>query len=379
MEPVRHFFTKIGPGNSLAPALLGEERLGGPTVAGFFRSVRLPEIRDHNPDTRPRFSYQAIDLHRWALGELEGYGVNLAQGIFRILEPTGAMYEMERDLFEKTVGPTPNADDVPKVVPVRIVYQERITHIPTVLTQINANRRLSSSTFKEITGDFGLALAIDYLLFKGGLLQVYPRSTPETRTMEHLLHCLGGNELITVVARLLQEHRLYVPAPNGGFVKNIDLFAYNDGARPVDLAGLRVPGRSAFRSGAVTIQVRAAAQETQPQVPPEVDYLVQLNAENAAGAAAGAAPSEAAPAEDPPPEASPSEASPSTPAPPEPSAPGPDEGEARGGRVLNRLWVEEMLRRSPATRNYLDRLLRWVPFAGSIIRSFDGPDPPKAR
>lgn len=328
MEQVRHFFTKTGPGNSLAPILLGETRLGSPALAGFFRSVRLPEIRDHNREQRPRFSYQAIDLFRWAEGEVEGYAVNLAQGVFRILEPVGSMYEMERELFERTVGPTPNQDDVPKLVPVRIVYEERITHIPTVLTQINANRRLSSSTFKEITGDFGISLAIDYLLFKGGLLQQYPRSTPETRTVEHLLQCLGGNELISLVARLLQEHGLYVPAPNGGFVKNIDLFAYNDSPRAVELPGLRVPGRSTFRSGAITVQVRDSAQDTRPEVSPEVDYLIQLNAEVDES---------------------------------------PDDGR-RPGRVLNRQWIETMLCISPRTRQYMDRLLRWVPFAGTIIR-----------
>jgi hypothetical protein len=330
IENVQHYFSKIGPGNSLAPALLEEQRLGDPVLAGFFRSVRLPEIRDHNRDQRPRFSYQAIDLHRWAQGELPGYAVNLAQGIFRIMEPTGAMYEMERDLFQKTVGPTPNTDDVPKLVPVRIIHEERITHIPTVLSQINASRRLSSSTFKEITGDFGISLAIDYLLFKGGILEQYPRSTPETRTMEHLLQCLGSNELITLIARLLQEHGLYVPAPNGGFVKNIDLFAFNDRPRTIDLAGLCVPGRSVFRSGAITVQVRDSSQETRPEVSPEVDYLIQLNAETST---------------------------------------------SDSGRVLNRAWIETMLRRSPETRTYLDRVLRWVPFAGSIIRALEAPTP----
>lgn len=324
INTARYYYTKVGPGNALAPPLLNEERLGFPVIAGFFRSVRLPEIRDHNPDQRPRFSQQAIDLHRWAEGEQPGYAINLAQGVFRLLEPSGAMYEMERDLFEKTVGPTPHKDDVPKLVPVRIAHEERITHIPTILTQINANRRLSSSTFKEIREDFGNELAIDYVLFKGGLLGRYPRSTPETHTMEHLLLCLGGNELVSLVARLLEETGLYVPAPNGGFVKNIDLFAYNDASEPVDLAGLYVPPRSTFRSGAITVQVRGISQETRPEVSPEVDYLVQPNAEQ-------------------------------------------DED----GKILDQQWIEEMLRCSQTTRKWLNRVLRWVPFAGSMLRDLE--------
>ena len=334
IETVQYYFTKIGPGNALAAPLLEDRRMGTQAIAGFFRGVRLPEIRDHVGDQRPRFSYQALDLYRWATGELQGYAINLAQGIFRVLAPAGEMYEVERDLFEKSVGPTPHTDDVPKLVPVHEVYRERMTHIPTLLTQINANRRLSSSTFKVITDDFGNNFAIDYLLFKGGLLEGYPRSTPETRTIQHLLLCLGANELISLVARILEEQGLYVPAPNGGFVKNVDLFAYNDSPRTLDIAGLRVPGRSAFRSGAITLQVKGISTDTRPEVSPEVDYLVQLNAE---------LPDRDTPTED------------------VPSA----------GRVFNAEWIETMLRRSPNTRRYLNRLLRWVPFAGSVIRALE--------
>ena len=325
IDLVDYYFVKIGPGNSLAVPLLEEKRLGHPMVAGFFRAVRLPEVQDHPADQRPRFSYQLLDLYRWSRGEISGHGVVLAQGTLWILEPAGEMQEMERDLFESTVGPTPHKDDIPKLVPVRVSHRERITHIPTLLSQINADRSLSSSTFKLIADDFGNNIALDHVLFKSGLLHSYPHITRETKDLPHLLDCLGGNELIVLVAKLLEEQGLHVPAPSGGFVKNIDIFAYNDRCHALDLNGLVVPPRSAFRSGAVTIQVRGQAQDRNPAVSPEIDYLIQLNA---------------------------------TPA-----------GDDRpGGRILNRDWIETMLRRSPATRLWLGRVLRWIPFAGSVIR-----------
>lgn len=313
-----YYFVKLGSGNSLAVPLLSEERLNQPTVVGFFRDVRLPAIQDVGRDQRPRFSQQAVDLYRWAQGELPGYAVTVAQGQLWVLQPKGPMYEMERELFEKTVGPTPHEDDVPKLVPVHIAYTDTLTHVPTLLSQITANRRLSSSTFKEITDDFGTELAIDHVLFKGGLQDNYPHSSAENRTLYHLLLCLAGNELVALIARLLEEQGLHVPAPTGGFVKNVDLFAYNDHCFGRRIGEMEIPPRRNFRPGAITVQVRGSMQDKEPEVSPEVSYLVQLNG-------------------------------------------------ATSERVLGYDWIENALRSSPRSRAWLGRLLRWVPFAGWVL------------
>lgn len=313
-----YYFVKLGPGNCLAVPLLNEERLSQPTVVGFFRDVRLPAIQDLGADQRPRFSQQAVDLFHWAQGDLQGYAITVAQGELWVLEPTGPMYEMERELFEKTVGPTPHDDDVPKLVPVHVAHTEAITHVPTLLSQITANRRLSSSTFKEITDDFGTELAIDHVLFKGGLQDSYPNSSAERRTLFHLLLCLAGNELVALIARLLEEQGLHVPAPTGGFVKNVDLFAYNDHCFPRRVGTMEVPPRKNFRPGAITVQVRGNMQEKEPEVSPEVSYLVQLNGSSSQ-------------------------------------------------QLLGFDWIEEALRSSPRTKGWLRRLLRWVPFAGWVL------------
>ncbi|MFP4210734.1 MAG: hypothetical protein ACLFR8_05805 [Alkalispirochaeta sp.] len=319
---MRYFFVKIGSGNVHAVPLLDEQRLGHPAVAGFFRSVPLLEVIERQDDPSVRFSRQVIDLYRWSVGDpdVAGYGICVAAGFVWVLEPAGPMYEIERDAFEERVGPVTHADDLPKIVPVRILTRERITHVPTLVVHLTSNRHLSSSTFKEITDDFGTIVAIEHVLFKAGIQRSYPTITGETRTLYHLLQCLGGNELINLVVQILEDRGVRVPAPTGGFVRNIDLIAYNDTPRAIAIDGLTVPPRRNFRSGAITIQVRGALRETQPTREAEVDYVIQINAE---------------------------------PAP----------------QILNFRWFESTLSVGGEARERFARLVRWVPFAGQVIRS----------
>lgn len=289
-------------------------------VVGFFRKILISDIEEHLDDEKVRFSYQAIDLYRWARGEIDGVGISVAQGMIWIVAPAGPMEEMERTAFEEVVGPCPYPDVTPKLVPVTVLHAERLTHAPTLLAQITANRHLSSSTFKEITDDFGNQLALDHVLFKGGLLSDYPHLAGVPRNMYHLLQCLGPNELIALIARLFEEHGLHVPAPTGGFVKNVDIIAYNDSSRDIDVMGVTIPRRQTFRAGAIAIQVRGILQDLSPDRSPEVDYTVQLN-----------------------------------------GAPAPD------GHRLNCDWIEAALAASPATTAWLRRVLRWVPFSGSLL------------
>jgi hypothetical protein len=322
---MRYFFLKLGPGNSFAVDLLSRQILGEPMAVGFFRALTVADIEEHKNDEKIRFSYQALDLYRWSHRELTGTAVTVAAGQVWLLEPAGPMADMAHDQFEQLIGEPPHADDIPKVVPVRIVAEERLSHVPTLLAQITSNRHLSSSTFKEIQDDFGNRIALDHVRFKRNLADDYPTLAEGGRDLYHLLLCLGTNELIALVARILEEFGLSVPAPTGGFVKNVDLFAYNDRSIPVEvgsaaLGRLVVPPRRAFRHGAVMLQIRGVGSTTRPAIPPEVDYLIQLNAE----------PTE---------------------------------------RVLDHAWIAGALRMSPASRRWLGRVLRWVPFSGSVIHS----------
>lgn len=316
---MRYFFVKVGSGNIHAAPLLDELQLEQPSIAGFFRSVPLQEIIDRVDDDSVRFSRQAIDLYRWSVNEISGYGICVASGVVWIVEPIGPMYEIERDEFEERVGPTTHKDDVPKIVPVKICYRERVTHVPGLVAQLTSNRHLSSSTFKEISDDFGTVIAIEHVLFKAGIQRRYPVITPERRTLYYLLQCLAGNELITLVARILEEYGLSVPAPTGGFVKNIDIIAYNDTPHPIRIDGVVIPGRKSFRPGATTFQVKGLVADTTPERSAEVDYIVQINAET-------------------------------------------------GPNILNHRWFETTLRHAERSRNWFARVLRWVPFSGQVIR-----------
>ncbi len=325
MNGVQYYYLKVGPGNGFAPALLQNQVFGSPVVAGFYKKTTLEELRNHQADQRPRFSQQLLDLYRWSMGEITGYAVVVAQGYLYILSPAGEMYEVDRDEFSGVAGATPHSDDIPKVVPVTICHREEIAHVPMVVAQINANRSLSSSSFKRISEDFGTTLALDHILFKGGLVSEYPHIPEEEKTIAHVLSCLDTNELITLVARLLEEQGLHVPAPSGGFMKNVDLFAYNDQQKDIHLFGLVVPARSSFRSGAVALQIRGLTRDTTPDVSPEVDCLIQLSAAPSIG------------------------------------EPG------HRGMILNGDWIVALLRESPQTRRWLTRIARWIPFAGRVI------------
>lgn len=308
----------------MAKDLLEHRKLGFPAAAGFFRNVNLEMVRNHDENKKPRFSRQAIDLYKWSENIVDGYGVTVADGTTWITKPAGSMFEMVSEEFERRVSPLPGTEILPLIIPVDVIAEERLTHVPTLLSQITSNRSLSSSTFKEIRDDFGNRVALDHVLFKRGLLHDYPAITEGAKDLFHMLLCLGHNELIVLVSRLLEEQGLIVPAPTGGFVRNVDLFVYNDYAHEV-VAGtassgvIPVPAREAFRHGAVTIQIRGVMQNTVPEVSPDVDYLIQLNGEPT-------------------------------------------------GRVLNWRWIEAMLDLSPRTRDWLGRILRWVPFSGSVLR-----------
>lgn len=313
-----YYFLKVGPGNSFVQPLLVECRLGYPAIAGFFRAVTLDEIDRGQGNDSVRFSRQAIELFRWASGEIQGYGVIVSGGRLWIVRPDGPMTEMSHDEFLSVVGDTPHADDVPKIVPVKLVQSERITRVPPILAHITSNRRLSSSTFKQIVDDVGTQLAIDHVLFKAGLSHSYPHADPSHRSLADVFACLADTEVIALVARLLEESDLAVPAPTGGFVRAIDLIAYNDRAAVVDLEGLVVPGRRAFRPGAVMIQVRPMPTDD-GDLPPEVDYRIQV----------------------------------------------PD---SDGPRTLDGRWLARALARSPMTREWLARITRWIPFSDRVMR-----------
>jgi len=84
-----------------------------------------------------------------------------------------------------------------------------------------------------------------------------------------LLECLGSTELETLVAKLFEAHRCHVPAYLGGTLRDIDILAYNDEPRPLDMNGIRIEPR-----GRISLQVKGWSNKHRSDA---VDYLISLS------------------------------------------------------------------------------------------------------
>lgn len=324
---MRYFFCKMFSGNSYAAPMLRGTIGGSPAIVGFLRGRTLVELQEYHRQEIGRSPGQVYDLYRWAVGEDPGYGITVTEGKFFIVAVAGPIYEFDRERFIALVGDTPHEDDTVLVVPVSVVVEERLAEVPTMLAQINANRRLSSSTFKEIDpGEYGTRAAIDHVLFRAGILTGYPHVEEETKDLDRLMSCLSHGEQIELVSRAIESLGLHVSAPTGGFVKNIDIFVRNDHIHSVRLGSFVVPGRRAFRSGTVGVQIRTPSARQDTEVPEGVEFVVV------------------------------------------PAIPPPDPETDRDPRILDLRWIESALRNAPPARAWLERVVRWVPYSGRVIR-----------
>lgn len=324
---MRYFFLKMAAGNSYAVPMLRGTLGGSPAALGFLRGRTLSELQEYHDQEIGRSPGQVFDLYRWAIGETPGYAITVAEGRFFVLAVAGPVYEFDRERFIALIGDTPHDDDTILVVPVTVEVEERLAEVPTMLAQINANRRLSSSTFKEIDGnEYGTLSAIDHVLFRAGILSGYPHLENETKDLAHLMMCLSHSEQIELVSRAIESLGLHVSAPTGGFVKNIDIFVRNDHIHPIERGSFSVPGRRAFRPGTVGIQIRTPSPRFDTEIPEGVEYVVA-------------------------------------------TAVVPEDPEVeRNPQILDLLWVESVLAEAPDARAWLERVVRWVPYAGRVIR-----------
>jgi len=325
----------MGSGNAYASPMIHGTLGGSPAIVGFLRGRTLEELQEYHEQQIGRSPGQVFDLYRWAIGETPGFAITVAEGRFFVLAVAGQIYEYDRERFEALVGETPHEDDTALIVPVSVEVEERLAEVPTMLAQINANRPLSSSTFKEIAlGEYGTLAAIDHVMFRAGILSGYPHIADEDKDLDHLMTCLSHSEQIELVSRILESLGLHVSAPTGGFVKNIDLFVRNDRIHPVDFGAFSVPGRRAFRPGTVGVQVRAPSSRVDTTIPEGVDFVVV-----------------------------------STMLPNDPD-------NDRDPRMLDLSWIQSGLAIAPRAGEWLERVVRWVPYAGRVIRRLaDAADP----
>lgn len=154
--------------------------------------------------------------------------VTIDSGKIWLFKPAGKIRELKAIEFERRkVGRVTRVTDIPKVIPVELIGEARkLGEIPLVLASMKTNQAFSRGTFREIDKNEypGNIAAIDFLLNKD--FEVDP------------LDCLSSVEFETLVAKIFEANRCFVPAYKGGFIKDVDLFIY--GGRKSDFLELNV-------------------------------------------------------------------------------------------------------------------------------------------
>lgn len=309
----KFYYLKNGIGNSLAKKLLDDYENHGflnPVAVIFFGE---DSIFDMTNKQKPR---QAIDFIDWARGNKKDcYAIVVSDGQLWMLKPAGDIYEeKEWEKFKEKTGYQDKNVNTVKILPVEIVIKKELKDkdVPSIISNIGANRYFVSGTFREITDKyFGNILALSVLLHEGKK-EDSPAPDPIKDELS-LLRCLGSNELETLVAKMFEETGCFVPSIVGGFMRDIDLFVFNDTKGDIYLKELKVPaGKS------LAIQIKGQNHNA-IIVSDSVDYLIQLEKPNKSNL-----------------------------------------------KILDQDWLLRNLRNLPKTRDWLLRLLEWVPGIGKL-------------
>ena len=248
------------------------------------------------------------------------YSVIVSDGKYWITKPRGVINDKELGKeFKKRTGyriknnknnEDAVKDDAPvKIAEVEIVSDGFLKDVPTILSNIGANLNLVRGTFREIKeGNMGNLLALDEIMMKEGI----DSKREYDKTILTALRCLGANELETLIAKIFEESGLFVPSYVGGFMKDIDLFVYNDNEKPVKVGDIEFEGNAGK-----TVQIKSYLGHNNTKVPEPVDIYFQLN--------------------------------------------GKYKPINSHKFRLNYEWIEQVLPELNNTRNWLKRLLNWIP------------------
>jgi hypothetical protein len=319
----KYFYLKIGSQNHLAVDWLAgrheQADIVGPAAVVFFDGLSEAAYRKAIRAGQPAagMSTQAFDFCRCGEPEFRADRrlVVICSGRVWILRPSGTV---------RIRKPTPELDEdsrnTCKLLPVESLTAEPIPlkDVPAVLAGISSDRFVGGGTFRPIN-HWGNWKAIDIAVWRHGgpepdWSQRHWRPTRQGR--RQLLECLSSTEIETLLARLLEERGCFVPARCGGTLKDIDLFAHNDGSSPVVLDGgkygrMVIPAAVGDRAGTLSVQVKSWASGDNHSKSAAVDALVGLNVV------------------------------------------GPGSFDAR--------WLHAVILQSPATRRWLARSLNWLP------------------
>ena len=250
---MRFAYAKIGTGNSEIDEYLLHN---GDTFIPIYFDCSYTEREDFLE--RGKAKEQGKLFFEFGDSPTEKCVVVAARGLFHLFKPTGSVIFRNK----KNVD---GSDRWVKLLPVSLISSWPVSAVPAVLAGINANRYYSSGTFREIKS-LGNVEALKYLLGA-------KNPTSCKRTLAETLSLLGSVELETLIARILDEHNLFVPAHHGGTMQDADLFAHNDTAETIKVSNLIVPGKSS-----ISIQVKLTSPFTVK--PSGIDYVICANGES---------------------------------------------------------------------------------------------------
>lgn len=248
----RYYYLKIGKGNKDAESCLsGKAYLKKPCAVIYFGKQKIKDLLKGNGNK------QAINFCRESLPEKrkDVFIIIINNGLLWIAQPNSIVKEFPD-----------NGQDIPKVIELKIVKKEiHLSKIPLILASINANRFISSGTFRQIKKR-GNIKAIRMVLNKSIPEKYY---TEKYAKSKYLLECLSSTELETLIAKIFESRGCFVPAYHGGNMKYIDLVIKNNSSKIIDISGIKIK-----RNAAISIQVKTQINKKEKYFS---DYTISLN------------------------------------------------------------------------------------------------------
>lgn len=242
---MRFAYAKVGKGNSELDEYLAAEKKFIPIYFNGAYSSEEEFLRYGGSKEQGKLFFE------FGREPAEKFIVVNASSEIRIYRPMGRVVFRKRRWDQ--------VDGWVKLLPVQHVVSVPIRRVPAVLAGINANRYYSSGTFREIKSAGNVA-ALRYLIGA-------PVGEKEFGSLGVALNLLGSVELETLVARVLDERGLFVPAHHGGTMQDADLFAHNDSDEAVAISTLQIPPRES-----ISIQVKRSSNFRRK--PEGIDYVI---------------------------------------------------------------------------------------------------------
>lgn len=255
---MKYFFLKLGAGNEEA-----EVRLTGSktTAAVFFDDFGPRDYKQGKGKTQPRLF--------WSCGHAQNRKntvmVVINRGRIWLLQPEGEV------VFSNPYSHGSGGRLTTKEMPVTVLFSGFCKDVPPVLAGMGSSQHHGRRTFTQAS-NWGNLKAIDCVLGRATDTFLPPEEhwSLDDQGPAQLLECLGSTELETLVGKLFEANGCHVPAYLGGTLRDIDIFAYNDGENEISVGEITLPPGQR-----ISLQVKTWSGL---RCPDSVDCLIGLDA-----------------------------------------------------------------------------------------------------